>query len=136
MQEDLSKLATFSTKIAEDEPTCIEILDVQRKNSENNEAFSWNQQLSLDQSPELKHEQPETSSPMKKDCLSYQITAQKRDSVKKSLENITQGNKLEENLLAEEDEKVNFKSFQILKIIGSGAFGKIFLVIFLIIYII
>ena len=92
MQEDLSKLATFSTKIAEDEPTCVEILDVQRKNSENNDAFGWNKQLSFEHSPELKPQQPEMSSPMKKDCLSYQITTQKRDSVKKSLENVTQSN--------------------------------------------
>lgn len=36
----------------------------------------------------------------------------------------------------QQEEKVNFKSFKILKVLGSGAFGKVFMVIFFFIKII
>jgi hypothetical protein len=122
MQEDLSKLATFSTKIAEDEPLCIEIQDIKSQITENNDEFGWNKAISYEQSPDLKKEQENP----KNNSMNYK-SIQKRNSSKKQTE-IMSLIKAEENLLLEEDEKINFKSFQILKVIGSGAFGKIFLV--------
>ena len=131
-QNDLSQLSNFNSKLAEDEQVFLEILDIKRENIENENPFETSKSLSIDMSPELKEKPKEIIPP--KNYLSYKTIHEKRSSLKNNSEKKAQSKILqnEENPpLIEEDEKVNFKSFQILKVIGSGAFGKIFLVNYL-----
>jgi len=114
----LSKLSTFSSKLAEEEPLNLEIPDIKRENDLNEQ--SKNLSIGLI-SPEIKEEKPKTS--QLKSTLPHR-------TIQETWENRENQNPTEVILL-EEEEKINFKSFQILKIIGAGAFGKIFLVFFL-----
>lgn len=117
--EDLSKLATFSTKIAESDTLIIEIQDLKRQQNENAEGVNWGKEASENSPPPQKIENQSSS----ERNLKTQVVSDQYRTVKPVPAN-------EDPLLAEDDEKVNFKSFQILKIIGQGAFGKIFLVSF------
>lgn len=116
------KLATFSSKLASNEPLYVEIQDIKREESiEPNESSVENSKpFSFIQSSELK---PENEDFRSKNHFN-DLQARKQGPLKASYNDNGTG----EEALLEEEEKVNFKSFQILKIIGSGAFGKIFLV--------
>ena len=113
----MSKLSTFSSKLAEEEPLYLEIPDIKRENDTNESSKTLSFE-SISPPPEIKEEKPKTSPP--KNTLHYQ-------AIQERVEN-HENQDFTEVILPEEEEKINFKSFQILKIIGAGAFGKIFLV--------